>query len=222
MIIDLPYPIGSIAYIFEKQIEKVLIGELYDSPNRYTNKYAIKTVWIIKAVTVVSYNIDEVEIEVTFEYGDGYIYDDDDAHFFRIYRKSTFDENNMPWSYKDNTYLYHSRQFAESKLKELQKISDEEFEIEKQTLKEEIEKENAKIAEKSKKHFDIWREGYRVTGEIGKADFLGVGFGINFKDACIEYATRDESFLNCFREDELTWWGCRLFDNAHDAMKSFG
>lgn len=70
--------------------------------------------------------------------------------------------------------------------------------------------------------FDIWCEGFAVTGESGQATLLGCEKGIDLKDACKNLASKDEEFARYFNEDNMTYWGCRIYDNELDARKSFG
>jgi hypothetical protein len=71
------------------------------------------------------------------------------------------------------------------------------------------------------KVYEIWVEGYIVTGDYGFADKLGEVAGITFRDACVNFfRLRDDSTY--FEPDRLTYWGCRLFERESDARKSFG
>lgn len=72
------------------------------------------------------------------------------------------------------------------------------------------------------KQFEIWSEGYAATGEAGPATFHGIYGGLDFKDACTNYAKLDKAFARYFNPDRMTYWGCSLFDNEVDARKSFG
>ncbi len=75
--------------------------------------------------------------------------------------------------------------------------------------------------------YNIWSEGFRTTGEEGKAHYVGFGYGYSFQEAC-------DNFFSSFSEEELntkfggynskygTIWGCNLFDNEVDARKSIG
>lgn len=69
--------------------------------------------------------------------------------------------------------------------------------------------------------FEIWMEGYRVTGNESDAQYKGSWPGNTFADACETWAKSTES-PNLFDRGALTYWGCRLFDNETDARKSFG
>lgn len=74
--------------------------------------------------------------------------------------------------------------------------------------------------------YEIWREGYRITGNTDTAQLLGVVKSPN-KLSWID-AVKQYELNNCCQFD---WsygdgiprtWGCRLFDNEADARKSFG
>jgi hypothetical protein len=70
--------------------------------------------------------------------------------------------------------------------------------------------------------WDIWSEGFAATGQRGRAYFHGTGHGSTFKEAVIDFASRDPEFAEYFDQKRMTYWGCRLFDNEADARKSFG
>lgn len=75
------------------------------------------------------------------------------------------------------------------------------------------------------KSFNIWTEGFAVTGESGKAQYHGNYKGKTFKDAVQNFkdnATMDESSRKCIDVENMNFWGCRFFDNKNDASKSFG
>ena len=72
------------------------------------------------------------------------------------------------------------------------------------------------------KSFEIWSEGYSCTGEFSTAQIHGISSGKNFKEACITFAMSDSDFREFFDKDEMTYWGCKLFDNENDARKTFG
>lgn len=73
------------------------------------------------------------------------------------------------------------------------------------------------------KRWYIWREGYRFGPyEQSHAELMGRGFGTTFAAACEDLAIRNHGFRNNFNAEGLTWFGCRLFDNEHDAREAFG
>jgi hypothetical protein len=74
---------------------------------------------------------------------------------------------------------------------------------------------------------EVWIEGYLATGmeDIpAKASLLGTVDAASFKDACDSLCSdKDWQLRNgTYDPENLTVWGCRLFDNYVDASKSFG
>lgn len=65
----------------------------------------------------------------------------------------------------------------------------------------------------------LWMEGYSISGNSAKASFLGEYEADTLKCAAEMYAKKSGSQVNF---NNLTIWGCRLFDNEKDARKSFG
>jgi len=72
------------------------------------------------------------------------------------------------------------------------------------------------------KDYDIWCEGYRATGQSSGAVLLGHCVGIDLKDACRNLAKKDQNFARHFNEENMSFWGCSIYDNGADARKSFG
>ncbi|MGV6935849.1 hypothetical protein ACWA2B_10080 [Paenibacillus sp. CMM36] len=72
------------------------------------------------------------------------------------------------------------------------------------------------------KSYDIWSEGFVVTGGSGTAHFHGSSTGKDFKEACDRFAQANPEFKKYYSSERLTYWGCRLFDNHADATVSFG
>lgn len=68
------------------------------------------------------------------------------------------------------------------------------------------------------KKWEIWCEGYACTGDRGVATLLATVEAETFKEACIKHFGNNEYF----REEDLVYWGCGLFDNRKDARKGFG
>lgn len=71
------------------------------------------------------------------------------------------------------------------------------------------------------KRFEIWAEGYAATGENGTANLFGTASGATFKDACDSFF-RNREDAHYYDPQDLTYWGCRLFDNEAKARESFG
>jgi hypothetical protein len=72
------------------------------------------------------------------------------------------------------------------------------------------------------KKYEIWCEGFLMTGGGGKAFKFGDAKGVDFLDACKNYFAENPSDNFRITNGEPIWWGCRLFDNEKDARKSFG
>ena len=72
------------------------------------------------------------------------------------------------------------------------------------------------------KQYDIWSEGFRTNGEASGAFFIGTSLGSNFKEACDNLAIKDANFKRYYSSNDLTYWGCKLFDNEVDARANFG
>jgi len=68
------------------------------------------------------------------------------------------------------------------------------------------------------KKWNVWSEGYAATGESDGAMFHGTFEAPTFQEAC------DKCFKNekTYNSKRRTLWGCQLFDNQVDAIKSFG
>lgn len=86
------------------------------------------------------------------------------------------------------------------------------------------------------KTFNIWKEGFIIQGGSSIATKVGVGKGETFDDAVRDYMSENAEhkieevkkvmFVSeqAYKNRLSNWsvWGCRLFDNASDARKSFG
>lgn len=72
------------------------------------------------------------------------------------------------------------------------------------------------------KKFEIWSEGFAATGEKGTACFHGVGEGVNFRDAVMNYSYWHPDFRSYFDAERLTYWGCKLYASETTARASFG
>ena len=72
--------------------------------------------------------------------------------------------------------------------------------------------------------FDIWQEGYNITGNTGTAELLCTGFEVSsltsFREACALFFISNPNPNYTPRTN--TVWGCKLFDNEADARKGFG
>ena len=70
--------------------------------------------------------------------------------------------------------------------------------------------------------YQIWAEGFTITGDSGAAYRYGEEYGESFKDACKTFAKKNPDFFQLFDEERMTCWGCRLFESEQEARKSFG
>jgi len=66
--------------------------------------------------------------------------------------------------------------------------------------------------------YNIWMEGYRITGGSAPATFVGEIEADSFSEACVKLCGNDPNF----NKDNLTVWGCGLFDNEKRARRLFG
>ena len=78
------------------------------------------------------------------------------------------------------------------------------------------------------KTYSIFMEGYIVTGGRCPARYVGEGKGETFAeasyDACVKAYGKEETdrFFTRHNDNATSYWGCRMYDNYHDAAKSFG
>lgn len=70
--------------------------------------------------------------------------------------------------------------------------------------------------------FEIWAEGFVITGQSAGASLMGSAHGASFEEACENLAKADPEFARYFDRAHLSFWGCRLYDNAADARKFNG
>jgi len=70
--------------------------------------------------------------------------------------------------------------------------------------------------------FDIWVEGYEVTGNKSEARLVGTAEADTFAEACAALMSLPPWNDGNFNPEQLTYWGCRLFDNEPDARKAYG
>ena len=78
------------------------------------------------------------------------------------------------------------------------------------------------LAEKKqeKKVYQIWMEGFAITGNSSKATFLGEMEAESFQQACDKYVEENPEYKKLYSGKSI--WGCRLFDNEADAREAFG
>jgi hypothetical protein len=75
------------------------------------------------------------------------------------------------------------------------------------------------------KTFQVWVEGYQVTGDSGTHRLAGTVEAETFQEACdivFSDSTKSEYWRECYNSEKLKFWGCRLFDNATEAAEAFG
>ena len=74
------------------------------------------------------------------------------------------------------------------------------------------------------KTYQVWSEGFKVTGEYSTATFHGSFEASSFKGAIQAFkdSLTDPYAISCVDVDGMSFWGCRFFDNESDARKSFG
>lgn len=71
--------------------------------------------------------------------------------------------------------------------------------------------------------WEIWIEGYVVTGNSSTAQYKGQYTGNTFEEACARWADSLEPESKSYYDPIAnTFWGCRLFNNEADARKAFG
>ena len=72
--------------------------------------------------------------------------------------------------------------------------------------------------------YQIWMEGFRITGDVGTARMLGVIQAESFAEACDKLCSPPEwqAQHGNYDKERRTVWGCRLFDNETDARRSYG
>lgn len=71
------------------------------------------------------------------------------------------------------------------------------------------------------RRWNIWAEGFRATGQSGKALLIDSVVADSFKSAVAKLKEHPYhgQYINV---DSLTYWGCRLFDNESDSRTRFG
>lgn len=74
----------------------------------------------------------------------------------------------------------------------------------------------------SKTWYDVWCEGFVVTGQSASAKYLGRYRDESFPAACRQ-AMQDLGWdERSYNETTNSYWGCRFYDNEQDARKNFG
>jgi len=70
--------------------------------------------------------------------------------------------------------------------------------------------------------FDLWIEGYSVSGCRSKASLLGSYDANDIHDAVAQWREEICYVSNMWNGSFYEFWGCRIFDNEVEARKSFG
>jgi hypothetical protein len=68
------------------------------------------------------------------------------------------------------------------------------------------------------KTYEVWVEGYRITGGSGTAILQDTVEADSFREACQKVFP----MLDFSGNKPLVVWGCRLYDNEKAARKHFG
>lgn len=72
------------------------------------------------------------------------------------------------------------------------------------------------------KEYEVWLEGYAITGNHGRAHYFGKYVATTFEDAC-EVALQENKWeMKEYNKERNAFWGCRFFDNESQARASFG
>lgn len=73
-----------------------------------------------------------------------------------------------------------------------------------------------------KKQWQVWTEGFQTNGQSGSAIFHGTYTAETFKEAVEMWINEDlEERKQYYNPKNLTYWGCKFFDNRNDAVRSF-
>ncbi len=72
------------------------------------------------------------------------------------------------------------------------------------------------------RHIEIWSEGFAATGEYGRAMKHATIEAPTLREACDKLVAQDPDFAIYYDANNMTYWGCRLFDNEAEAREMFG
>ncbi len=80
------------------------------------------------------------------------------------------------------------------------------------------------------KKYEVWTEGYSVTGNTGRATYMGetiadtfvAAFHIVINEGLDVYDPNIDKYIVNLKGRVPTVWACRCFNNEGDARKSFG
>lgn len=71
---------------------------------------------------------------------------------------------------------------------------------------------------------ELWLEGYTATCEDVSAHYYGKFKGATLKEVVMnfKYSLTDLHSISCIDIEELTFWGCKFYDNEKDARRRNG
>jgi len=79
------------------------------------------------------------------------------------------------------------------------------------------------------KNYQVWMEGFAVTGQQAQAHLVGKIGAESFDEACIKLLgdslDKDDKKSDGYRRlsnNEMCVWACGLYNNESDARKGFG
>ena len=72
------------------------------------------------------------------------------------------------------------------------------------------------------KNYEVWDEGFATNGNQSTAVYLGVYKAETFVNACRIAIMANDWDMNYFDEKNISYWGCKFYDNEKDARKNFG
>lgn len=81
------------------------------------------------------------------------------------------------------------------------------------------------LARQRAKSYALWAEGYVATIDRGDATYLGTYEADTFDDAVRMWIIDTKgTYGKVEKQADGTWtrWGCRIFDNEHDARRAYG
>jgi hypothetical protein len=68
--------------------------------------------------------------------------------------------------------------------------------------------------------YEIWMEGFCLNGGRSQASRVGTSKGRTFREAVLAWFEKHPT--STFNQDNLTDWGCGLFQTEAEARSSFG
>lgn len=70
--------------------------------------------------------------------------------------------------------------------------------------------------------YEVWNEGYSLTGQSSPAQFLGKFEAKSFEEACVIAIKANSWSMESYDPKRNAYWGCKFYDNETDARKHFG